>query len=68
MKKPLSAASPRLQGILLQLQIYDLDVHFVLGTEIPVSDFLSRHSLNDTYRKLIEGLDLHFMQLGNNCL
>ncbi|MCG8076812.1 MAG: DDE-type integrase/transposase/recombinase, partial [Candidatus Thiodiazotropha taylori] len=59
MKKPLSAASPRLQRMLLQLQNYDLDVHYVRGTDIPVSDFLSRHSLTDTHPKLIEGLDLH---------
>ena len=59
MKKPLSAASPRLQRMLLQLQNYNLDVHYVRGTEIPVSDFLSRHSLTDTHPKLIDGLDLY---------
>ena len=59
MKKPLSAASPRLQRMLLQLQNYNLDVHYVRGTDIPVSDFLSRHSLTDMHPKLIEGLDLH---------
>ncbi|MCG7868790.1 MAG: hypothetical protein JAY74_20765, partial [Candidatus Thiodiazotropha taylori] len=59
MKKPLSAASPRLQRMLLQLQSYNLDVHYVRGTDIPVSDFLSRHSLTDTHPKLIEGLDVH---------
>ena len=37
MKKPLSAASPRLR-MLLQLQSYDLDEHFVPGKEIPLSD------------------------------
>ena len=58
-KKPLSAASPRLQRMLLQLQSYDLDVHFVPGKEIPLSDFLSRHSLIDTHPNLIEDLDLH---------
>ena len=41
--------------MLLQLQSYDLDVHFIPGTVIPVSDFL----LNDAHPKLIEGLDLH---------
>ena len=59
MKKSLSTASPRLQRMLLQLQNYNLDVHYVRGTYIPVSDFLSRHSLTDTHPKLIEGLDLH---------
>ena len=59
MKKPLFAATPRLQRIMLQLQNYDLEVHFVRGTDIPVSDFLSRHSLSDKHPQLIQGLDLH---------
>ena len=67
MKKPLSAASPRLQRMLLQLQNYNLDVHYVRGTDIPVSDFLSRHSLTDTHPKLIEGLDLHVHAINIDC-
>lgn len=58
-KKPLSVAPPRLQRMLLQLQKYSLEVHFVSGKDIPVSDFLSRQSLPDTNPMLIEGLDLH---------
>ena len=56
-KKLLSAASSRLQRMLLQLQNYNL--HYVQGTDIPVKDFLLRHSLTGTHPKLTEGLDLH---------
>lgn len=59
MKKPLSAAPPRLQRMLLQLQIYDIDVHHVRGKEMYISDYLSRHTVNDTCPTLIDGLDLH---------
>lgn len=58
-KKPLSAAPPRLQRMLLQLQKYDMDVQHKSGKEIPVSDYLSRASLPETYSNLIDGLDLH---------
>ena len=59
MKKPLSAAPPRLQRMLLQLQIYDLDVTHVRGKDVPISDCLSRQAMKDTYPELIPGLDLH---------
>ena len=59
MKKPLSAAPPRLQRMLLQLQIYDLDVTHVSGKDMLISDCLSRQSLKNTYPDLIQGLDLH---------
>jgi len=59
MKKPLSAAPPRLQRLLLSLQKYDITVQHVRGKDIPVSDYLSRHSVSDTYPTLIEGLDTH---------
>ena len=58
MKKPLAAALLRLQRMLLQLQKYIL-VRHVSGKDIPVSDYLSRQSRNDTDQKMIEGLDLH---------
>jgi hypothetical protein len=58
-KKPLSAAPPRLQRLLLSLQKYDITVEHVRGKDIPVSDYLSRHSVNDTYPTLIDGLDTH---------
>ena len=49
MKKPLSAAPPRLMRMLLQLQKYNIEVLHKSGKDIPVSDFLSRVSLPDTY-------------------
>ena len=59
MKKPLAAAPPRLQRMLLQLQKYKITVRHVGGKEIPISDCLSRQSVKDTYPNVIEGLDLH---------
>ena len=59
MKKPLSAAPPRLIRMLLQLQKYNIEVIHKSGKDIPVSDFLSRASLPDTYPNLVTGLDLH---------
>ena len=46
MKKSLSAAPPRLQRMLLQLQKYDIIVTHISGKNIPVSDALSRKHLS----------------------
>jgi signal transduction protein with GAF and PtsI domain len=59
MKNSLSAAPPRLQRVLLQLQKYNVTVHHVSGKDIPVNDCLSRQSLAETSPTSIEGLDLH---------
>ena len=59
MRKPISAAPPRLSRMLLQLQKYSIDVIYKSGRDIPVSDFLSRSSLPDTFENLSAGLDLH---------
>ena len=59
MRKPISAAPPRLSRMLLQLQKYSIDVIHKSGKDIPVSDFLSRSSLPDTFENLSAGLDLH---------
>ncbi|MET0104994.1 MAG: RNase H-like domain-containing protein [Sedimenticola sp.] len=59
MKKPLSAAPPRLMRMLLQLQKYNIEVIHKSGKDIPVSDFLSRSYLSDTYPDLTSGLDFH---------
>ena len=56
MKKPLSAAPPRLQRMMLQLQKYDLDVKHISGKDIPISDLLSRQPLSDMQEA--DGLDL----------
>ena len=58
MKKPIHAAPPRLQRMILQLQRYNIVLHHLLGKGIPVADTLSRKFLPDTYPKLPEGMDL----------
>ncbi|CAB3983185.1 retrotransposon-like family member retr-1 [Paramuricea clavata] len=47
-KKPLHAAPPRIQRMLVQLQKYDVDLVYVPGKLIPVADTLSRNCLSDT--------------------
>ena len=47
-KKPLNAAPPRLQRMLLKLTKYDLDVRYVPGKTQVISDCLSRAPLTDT--------------------
>ena len=59
MRKPISAAPPRLSRMLLQLQKYSIDVIHKSGKDIPVSDFLSHSSLSDTFENLSAGLDVH---------
>ena len=49
-------SKPRLGRMLLQLQKYDLDVRFVGGKNVPISDLLSRQPLPDTHE--IAGFDL----------
>ena len=48
-----------MERMLLQLQKYSIQVEHKRGKDIPVSDYLSRTSLLDTYSNLIDGLDLH---------
>ncbi|KAH3776310.1 hypothetical protein DPMN_177732 [Dreissena polymorpha] len=45
-----------LQRLLLSLQKY-ITVGHVRGKDIPVPDYWSRNSVNDTYPTLIDGLD-----------
>ena len=47
-KKPLNAAPPRLQKMLLKLTKYELDVRYVPGKNQDLSDCLSRAPLTDT--------------------
>ena len=42
LKKPLCKAPPRLQQLMLRLQPYDLDVHYVPGKYTYLADTLSR--------------------------
>ena len=59
MKKPIHAAPPRLQRMILQLQKYSIVLHHLPGKSIPVAGTLSRKFLPDTYPKLAEGRDIH---------
>ena len=59
MKKPLHSAPARLQRMLMYLQKYHLDVHFVPGKLIPVADTLSRKFLPDTYPELSKNMEAH---------
>ena len=47
--KPLSAAPSPVQGMMLHLQKYDLNVRHKLGKEIPVAETLSRLHLKYTH-------------------
>ena len=47
--KPLSAAPPPLQGMMLHLQKYDLNVRHKPGKEMPVAETLSRLHLKHTH-------------------
>ena len=49
MKKPLFSTPVRLQRMLLQLQRYDIDVHYHPGKELTIADTLSRAHLKDNF-------------------
>ncbi|RXN11580.1 Retrovirus-related Pol poly from transposon [Labeo rohita] len=57
-KKPLAAAPPRLQRMILQLQKYDITITHRPGKEIPVADTLSRKSIESEHDNLSEGMDM----------
>jgi len=48
LKKPLACTPRRLQGMIMRLQKYDLEVHYEKGTEMHIADFLSRAYLSST--------------------
>ena len=58
MRKPLAAAPPRLQRMILQLQRYDITITHKPGKQIPVADTLSRKPIECTDNSLSEGMDL----------
>ena len=47
-RKPILSAPMRLQSMMLRLQVYDLDLEYKPGKDIPVGDTLSRHNLPHT--------------------
>lgn len=57
LKKPLAAAPPRLQRMILQLQRYDITIIHRPGKDIPVADTLSRKSIEYHDRNLNEGME-----------
>ena len=42
LKKPLSSAPRRLQGMMMRLQKYNIDVHYECGAKMYIADLLSR--------------------------
>lgn len=58
MKKPLAAAPPRLQRMILQLQKYNFTIIHRPGKDIPVADTLSRKSITSNDNSLSEGMDV----------
>ncbi|RXN21320.1 retrotransposon-like family member retr-1 [Labeo rohita] len=57
-RKPLSAAPPRLQRMILQLQKYSFTIVHVPGKNIPVADTLSRKSMPCLDENFSEGMDV----------
>ncbi|KAK3528944.1 hypothetical protein QTP70_014164, partial [Hemibagrus guttatus] len=58
MRKPLASVPPRLQRMILQLQIYNFTIVYRPGKGIPVDNTLSRKSLRDQDMSLSEGMDI----------
>lgn len=56
-RKPLAAAPPRLQRMILQLQRYDIEIVHRPGKEIPIADALSRKSIAYRLESLYEDMD-----------
>uniref|UniRef100_A0A671WXU4 Gypsy retrotransposon integrase-like protein 1 n=1 Tax=Sparus aurata TaxID=8175 RepID=A0A671WXU4_SPAAU len=57
MRKPLAAAPPRMQRMILQLQWYDITIIHKPGKQIPVADTLSRKPIECSESSLSEGMD-----------
>ncbi|KAK3528444.1 hypothetical protein QTP70_000149 [Hemibagrus guttatus] len=58
MRKPLASVPPRLQRMILQLQMYNFTIVYRPGKGIPVDNTLSRKSLRDQDMSLSEGMDI----------
>ncbi|KAI4880495.1 hypothetical protein NFI96_000640, partial [Prochilodus magdalenae] len=66
LRKPLAAAPPRLQRMILQLQRYDIHIIHRPGKEIPVADILSRKSIEHHDSGITEGLEAQVHTLISN--
>ena len=51
LKKPLSSAPRRLQGMMMRLQKYNIDVHYECGAKMYIADLLSRAYLPEVGRE-----------------
>ena len=58
-KKPLSAAPPWLQWLLLRIQKYDYAIIYKPGKELMAPDMLSRAPLPETGEKRMEEINYH---------
>ena len=65
-KKSLFSAPARLQRLLLALHGYDFVLQHKAGTQIPVTDTLSRKYLPDTYPEISEMSNLHVHLITQN--
>lgn len=66
MKKPLAAAPPRLQRMILQLHKYNFTIVHHPGKDIPVADALSRKPLASHDDGLSKGMDLQIHMVYNS--
>lgn len=57
LRKPLAAAPPRLQRMILQLQKYNIHIIHRPGKDIPVADTLSRKSIEHQDSSLMESME-----------
>lgn len=51
LKKPLSSAPRRLQGMMMRLQKYNISVHYECGAKMYIADLLSRAYLPEVGRE-----------------
>ena len=61
-RKPLTAAPPRLQRMLLRLEPYDVTIRYCPGKDVPVADCLSRRPLDNAEHIHLD-LQINFVQV-----
>ena len=66
MRKPLAAAPPRLQRMILQLQKYDFTITHCPCKDMPFADTLSRKCLTYKDISLSEGMDMQVHTVYSN--
>ncbi|KAK2715001.1 hypothetical protein QYM36_009858 [Artemia franciscana] len=58
LSRPLHTAPARLQRMMIQIQPYDIEVHYSPGSDIPVPDALSRLHLSDVDTKMQNDIEV----------